>query len=304
LLFLSNAFAGLLSSACGALLTLMPESLRGRSAGWYQAGNTGGGPIAGGALIWLADHASLPMVAIAVAGAMILPALAALLIEEPPPAQHAIVPQLKGMAHDLRELLRSRRTWLGLLFFLSPVGTAAIGNLITGVSQDYHASGNEVAMVTGLAGGLLAAVGCYIGGFVADKMNRMVAYALAGGFAAIFGIWLAIGPANGFTYGAGYSGYSVATGFGYAVYTALLLDVIGKTRNAAAFAYSTLNASGNASIAYMTWVDGLGYKHWGARGLMATDAVANGGFMVVLLLVAAFAGHHWHHKNESAAVEV
>jgi MFS family permease len=174
-----------------------------------------------------------------------------------------------------------------------------VQNLISGVGQDYHASGNEVAVVTGFAGGMLAAFGCYIGGFVADKMNRMVAYALAGGFAAIFGVWLAFGPANAFTYGAGYSGYSIAAGFAYAVYTALLLDVIGKTKHAAAFAYSTLNASGNASIIYMTWVDGLGYKHWGARGLMATDAVANGGFMVILLLVAAFAGHHWHHKSDA-----
>ncbi len=301
LLFLTNAFSGLLSSACGALLTVMPESMRGRSAGWYQAGNTGGTAIGGGAVIWLADHASLPVVALATVVAMVLPALFALLIAEPAPVQRAIVPQLRGMGHDLRELLRSGRTWLGLAFFLSPVGTAAVSNLITGVGQDYHASGNEVALVTGLAGGLLSAFGCYIGGFVADKMNRMVAYALAGGFAAIFGAWLAFGPMTPFTYGAGYSGYSVAAGFAYAVYTALLLDVIGKTKNAAAFAYSTLNASGNASISYMIWLDSAASKHWGVRGLMATDAVANGGFMVILLLVAAYAGHHWHlAKSEGA----
>jgi MFS family permease len=301
LLFLMNAFSGLLSSACGALLTVMPESMRGRSAGWYQAGNTGGTAIGGGAVIWLADHASLPVVALATVAAMVLPALFALLIAEPAPVQRAIMPQLRGMGHDLRELLRSGRTWLGLAFFLSPVGTAAVSNLITGVGQDYHASGNEVAVVTGFAGGLLSAGGCYIGGFVADKMNRMVAYALAGGFAAIFGAWLAFGPMTPFTYGAGYSGYSIAAGFAYAVYTALLLDVIGKTKHAAAFAYSTLNASGNASISYMIWLDSAASRHWGVRGLMATDAVANGGFMVILLLVAAYAGHHWHHKRESAA---
>jgi len=82
-----------------------------------------------------------------------------------------------------------------------------------------------------------------------------------------------------------------------------LLDVIGETRHAAAFAYSTLNASGNASISYMTWLDGVGYKHWGTRGLMSTDAAANGVFMVILLMVAAFAGHHWHHKSDTAPAE-
>jgi hypothetical protein len=35
---------------------------------------------------------------------------------------------------------------------------------------------------------------------------------------------------------------------------------------------------------------------------MSTDAVANGGFAVVLLLVAAYAGHHWHHRGNEAAL--
>jgi len=302
LLFLSNAFSGLLSSACGALLTAMPETLRGRASGWYQAGNVSGGALAGGMVIWLADHASLPMVAFSVIAAMVLPSFAAFLIEEAKPLRRAIGPQIAGMFHDLRDLLRSPRTWLGLVFFLSPVGTAAVNNLISSVGQDYHASGGEVAWVTGVAGGLLSAAGCFIGGIVADRMSRMMAYALAGGLAAVFGVWLAIGPATPFTYGAGYAGYSLAAGFAYAVYTALLLDVVGKRQHAAAFAYSVLNASGNASISYMTWLDGVGYKHWGTRGLMGTDAIANGGFAVVLLLVAIYAGHHWHNRGTEAAL--
>src|SRR4051812_31152431 len=83
----------------------------------------------------------------------------------------------------------------------------------------------------------------FIGGVVADKMSRMMAYALAGALAAVFGVWLAVGPATAFTYGAGYAGYSIAAGFAYAVYTAFLLDVVGKRQHAAAFAYSVLNAS-------------------------------------------------------------
>lgn len=296
LLFLSNALSGLLSSACGALLSAMPESLRGRAAGWYQTGNVGGGAIAGGLVIWLADHASLTVVAMSTIVAMVLPALAAFLILEPVPVRRSVATQMVALFHDLRQVFTSRRTWLGLVFFLSPVGTAAIGNLISGVGQDYRASGTEVLWVTGIVGGLVSAVGCYIGGIVADRMNRMVAYAMAGVLAAIFGAYLALAPASPFTYAAGYLGYSLGAGFAYAVYTALLLDVVGNGRKAAAVAYSTLNASGNAAIAYMIWLDGVGYKHWGARGLMATDAIANGVFAGILLLVAAFAGHHWHHR--------
>ena len=75
--------------------------------------------------------------------------------------------------------------------------------------------------------------------------------------------------------------------------------VAGRRQHAAATAYSTLNASGNVPIAYMTWFDGVGYKHWGARGLMGTDAIANGAFAIILLLVATLAGHHWRHHPSS-----
>ena len=300
LLFLMNAFSGLLGSANGALLSSMPVFQRGTSSGWYQAGNLGVGAIGGGVVIWLADHMALPVVALAIAVVTITPALAAFLIEEPAPIRRAIGPQISGLFHDLGQVFSARRTWLGLIFFLSPVGSAAISNLISGVGPDYHAGGTEVLWVTGIAGGLLSAGGSFVGGLVADRMNRMVAYALSGGLAALFGAYLALGPATPFTYGAGYSLYAIAAGFAYAVYTALLLDVVGHRRHAAAAAYSTLNASGNIPISYMTWIDGVGYKHWGARGLMFTDAVANGAFAVVLLLMAIFAGHHWQEREPSS----
>jgi MFS family permease len=298
LLFLMNAFSGLLSSACGALLTAMPIALRGRSAGWYQGGNTGGAAIGGGLFIWLADHASLSSVAAVVLAAMLLPALTAFLIKELPPIRRAIRPQIAGLAHDMGEIFRSRRTWIGFVFLLSPVGSAAIGNLISGMGQDYHASGNEVLWVTGIGGGLLSALGCLIGGVVADKIGRMFAYALAGGMAALFGVYLGFAPATPVTYGAGYSGYAVSAGFAYAVFTAMVLDILGRRKHAAASGYAVLNSAGNLPIVYMTWLDGMGYQRWGARGLMATDAAANGGFGIVLLLVAIFLGRHWNHLSQ------
>jgi len=84
------------------------------------------------------------------------------------------------------------------------------------------------------------------------------------------------------------------------VATALVLDVVGNRKHAAASAYATLNATANVPIIYMTWLVGVGYKRWGRPGLMATDAAANGVFGIILLLVAMFAGHHWHHRGKPA----
>jgi hypothetical protein len=167
-------------------------------------------------------------------------------------------------------------------------------------SQSAHASGNEVLWVTGIGGGLLSALGCMIGGVVADKIGRMFAYALAGGMAALFGVYLGFAHATPFTYAMGYSGYSVSAGFAYAVFTAMVLDILGRRKHAAASGYTVLCSAGNLPIVYMTWLDGLGYRHWGARGLTAVDAAANGGFGIALLLMAIFLGRHWTHADDTS----
>jgi hypothetical protein len=78
----------------------------------------------------------------------------------------------------------------------------------------------------------------------------------------------------------------------------MVLDILGRRKHAAASGYTLLSSAGNLPIVYMTWLDGLGYRHSGARGLAMVDAVANGGFGVVLLLVAIFLGHHWNHVSQ------
>ena len=288
LLLAGNVVAMLLSSACGAVLTRLNPDKRGRASGWYQAGNLGGGSLGAGAAIWLADKLPLPILAAAAGSMVFLPALAALLISEERFPRLGLVPLFRALGRDVWDVLRARATLIGLVFFLSPVGSSAVANLISSVGPDYHASDAQVAWVSGLAGGVLSALGCVLGGFVCDRVNRMTAYALAGLLSAIFSAWMALGSPTPLTYAGGYIGYALAAGVAYAAFTALELDVLGKRRHAAGTAYSLLGASGNLPIAYMTWFDGIGYKYSGARGLMAVDSLANGIGGVVLLLFAAY----------------
>jgi len=298
LIFLASAVSGLLSSAIGAVLTTLPPATRGRASGWYQAGNLGGGAIGGGLAIWIADHSTLPALAFCSAAMIGAPALAALLIHEQPSPPNALGPQFRHLFRDLLQVVKSRRTLIGLVFFLSPVGSAAVANLIAGLGPDYRASSNEVLLVTGIAGGLLSALGSLLGGWVCDRVNSMRAYAAAGGLSAVFAACLGFARPTPFVFGAGYSGYAIAAGFAYAVFTALVLDVLGARRVAAGTAYSLLVASGNLPIVYMTWLDGVGYKHRGALGLMGVDALANGAGALALLWFATFARRAWDAERE------
>jgi MFS transporter, PAT family, beta-lactamase induction signal transducer AmpG len=294
LLFAGNIVSMLLSSSCGAVLsTTIHPTARGRASGWYNAGNLGGGALGAGAAIWLAGFTPLIGLAFVSAAMVFLPALAALSLFEEHSPRLAPAVLFRALGRDVWELLRAPATWVGLVFFLSPVGSAAITNLISSVGPDYHASDAQVAWVSGIAGGLLSALGCMLGGFICDRMSRMTAYALAGLLSAVFSAWMALGKASPFTYTGGYAGYALSAGIAYAAFTSLELEVLGKRRHAAGTAYSLLGSSGNLPISYMTWIDGAAYKRSGARGLMGADALANGVGALLLLVFAATLARRW-----------
>lgn len=305
LLLLASAASGLLGTTSGSLLSTLLPGVRGRASGWLNAGNLGGGAVGGGVAIWLAGVASLPVLSLCVFLLVAGAAIAAPLIEESPrelgrTRSGSLAALFGPLLRNLRAVFWSPRVLIGLVFFLSPVSSGAVANLISSVGPDYHAPDVEVLWITGIAGGLLSAVGAFLGGYVSDRMNRMTAYALCGGLCALFAIYMGLARPTAFTFGAGYSGYSIATGFGYAVFTALVLDVLGRRQRGAGTSYALLVASGNIPISYMTWLDGVGYKHWGARGLMGVDAIANGGGAVVLLMVAWYARRLWNRAGTKA----
>jgi len=47
--------------------------------------------------------------------------------------------------------------------------------------------------------------------------------------------------------------------------------------------YAIINSLGNLPVAYMSWMDGRGYAHWGPRGMPGTDAVVSAVVASVLL---------------------
>ena len=297
-LFTGTVAGAMAGSASGALMSTVEPGVRGRAAGWSQAGNIGAGSLVGGALIWLSDRVPMPALALCAAAIIFLPSMAVLLIHETPLPRLAWKPLFAHLFGDVWLVLSARRTWLGLVFFCSPAGTGALSNLISSVGPDYHASGDVVAFITGAGGAVLIGSGCALGGWLCDRYHRKTCYAvfaLLGASAAAY-LWLA--PATSFTYASGYAAYSFAIGLAYAAFSALVLEVLGRRARGAATGYALLSSSGNLPLLYMTWLDGLGYEYGGARGLMMTETLAGGFAAAVLLLLARHAVRRWPHLTD------
>jgi PAT family beta-lactamase induction signal transducer AmpG len=266
-----------------------PDHAKGRAAGWFQAGNLGGLGLGGGAGLWMAQIFPAPWMAGAVLAAMCLACcVATLFVSEPQRAPRAprYYQTLAGVASDLWRVARSRRGFLGLLICFLPIGTGAASNLWSAVADDWHASAQTVALVTGVLSGAVSAAGCLVGGYACDRMNRKAAYALYGVLMAGSAAAMALAPRSEAMYVAFTLLYAFINGLTYAGFSAVALEAIG--RGAAATKYNLFASLSNIPIGYMTWVDGWAAARWGVGGLLYIEALVGVLALLVFVAVAAF----------------
>src|SRR5215475_2404416 len=180
LLVLASVFSQPVSSAMGGLVAaVVPNEHRGRTAGWSQAGIFLGGVVTGAATVWLSGRVPAKVVALIVATLIAAPSLVALTIDEPKPVIASWRRHFGDMLHDVRSTLARRDVWLGLVFFLSPIGAGALMDLFSGIASDFRAS-SAVIIWTVVIGGALTPIGALIGGMICDRFDRWLVYPVAG----------------------------------------------------------------------------------------------------------------------------
>jgi len=178
-----------------------------------------------------------------------------------------------GMWKEVVTLLRHRRAWLGVIFFVAPFGAGALTSLLSGLGDDYHAGPELVQWVVGIPGGVISAViGAYIGGVYSDRLPRRLVYLGTGVLLALTGLVLALGPLTPGTYVVGGLLYQFATVMASAACTALALEITESVPHTAAFRMALFAACANVPVAYMPAIDGWGNR-WGVRGVAGTDVV-------------------------------
>jgi hypothetical protein len=87
----------------------------------------------------------------------------------------------------------ARPGFLALLICFLPIGSGAV-SVVVGGRRRRHASADIVALVTGVLGGIVSAIGCLVGGYLCDRLDRKTAYALYGLLQAVCAIAMVIAP--------------------------------------------------------------------------------------------------------------
>jgi MFS transporter, PAT family, beta-lactamase induction signal transducer AmpG len=287
--FISSAAVTFLAMSVESLMAYgTPGGDKGRAGGWFQAGNLGGNGLGGGAGLWMTQHLAAPwMAAAALGAACMLCCVALAFVPEPRAAfrEGNFTRNLGSVMKDLWTVARSWGGFLALLIVFLPIGTGAASNLWSAVADDWHATAETVALVNGVLGGIVSAIGCIVGGYLCDRMDRKTAYVLYGVIQALCAVAMAVAPRTEPTYIVFTTVYWFITGLTYAGFSAVVLEAIGL--GAAATKYNVFASLSNMPIAYMTLVDGWAHTRWGAGGMLHTEAAMGVASVLVFVAVAA-----------------
>src|SRR6195256_220523 len=89
---------------------------------------------------------------------------------------------------DILSMVRAAIPLFTIVLVCSPIGAGAMNNLWSAVAPDWRASADQVALVSGVLNGVISAVGCIIGGWVADRFGRWWSYFGSGVLIALVAI--------------------------------------------------------------------------------------------------------------------
>lgn len=283
--FFSQVAASLVVLPLGGLMAhTVADDQKGRAAGWYQAGNLGGNGIGGGAGVWLAAHYSKEVAAWSISVAMLVCALALAFVSDVRlVTTETLFQRMRLLGKDLLTLFSSATPLFVTVAVCSPIGGGGMNNLWSAVAPDWNASPDRVALVSGILNGIISAVGCVAGGWIADRVGIWWAYFGSGMAIAAVASTMALMPRIPVTYTSGVLAYAFTQGLCYAAFSAIVLVAIG--RGAASTKYALLSSLGNIPVVYMTALDGWGHDKYGTSWMLHFDAFSGVVFIIIGLLI-------------------
>jgi MFS family permease len=303
LVTLAQATATTGHAANNALMAITTRAEdKGKAAGFSMASNLGGTGLLGALALVASERISPRASGLLLAAIVLASGAVALRIVEPRRAAaaaaaagglaRALGRHLRAMAGDLWSTIRSREGFTGLVICVAPVGLGALTNLFSGMAPDFGADARVVELVNGVGGGVSGAAGSLLGGWLADRMSRRLAYGIAGGLTGLAALAMLAAPFSPQTYAWGTLAYSFTNGVAFATWAGMVLEMVGPGA-ATATKYALFNAAANLAISGATWADGwfAAASPWpalrGSRGALVMDgALTCTGIAILLAMVA------------------
>jgi hypothetical protein len=301
LLWIASCLILVGSAAMGGLVALlMRQDQKTRVGCFLQAGNLAGGALSGGGLLLLASHASKLTLGMAAGAITFAPALLVLLFDEPPVVK-------RGRNFNAEMLLMGRefkKTFLRLsalpavLLLVSPLGSGGAIGILSSIAKDYGVSANQVAWTNGLMGAVLTCAGAMGMAMMPPGFDIRMAYAITGLVnAGVLGVFC-FGTPQPWMYLVGSALFLFTVGACWAMYSALVLKIVGAPGRSGCGRYAMGVSLANLPVAYMAALDGWGAKWFGPKGLPGMDMAVSG---VVSL---AFLGWFWWERVSGFETEI
>ncbi len=273
IVFISQVAANLIMVPVGGIMAnRIEENRKGRAGGWFQAGNLGGVGLGGGVGLWMAAHFTVQTAGLVLCIISLLSAFSIMLIKD---IRHVkgkrISTALTDMGKGILSMIKIPVVLFVILMLCMPIGTGAANNLWSAVAADWKTGADTVALVTGIIGGLVSAVGCVTGGFIADRWGNWVAYLGAGLFCAVVTLVMSIFPMQPYVYISGVLAYSFGLGLVNAAFSSVILYAIGKKN--ASTKYALLSSLGNLPVVYMTTFDGWAHDKYNSKYMLVAEAL-------------------------------
>lgn len=280
--FISQVAASFANAPVGGFMAkTVKEEQKGRAAGWYQAGNLGGGGIGGGAGIWLASHYSSSFSLLVLSTSLLFCALTLFYVPHVIAEQTDLKKRFNVMVVDLKALFKSRVALYSIALFITPIGIGAASGLWSSVAFNWDVTADNIAVVVGILSAFASVIGCVIGGWIADRFGRWNAYFGAGVFMCIISFVLYLAPNTPIVFNIGVLMYAISIGIAYAAFSAVVLHAIGK--GLAATKYALLSSFGNISPVYMTAFNGWVYDGYGIKTMLLAETVLGIAFVIIFI---------------------
>ena len=300
LLLVANFSAMCMGNALGGWFsTVIERADESRLSAWMTVGNVAGFGLLVAVVIDLIHALTLPVAAIVLGTAQLLPlAIYAFVPAKPPNAQLARDSFVQFFA-TVGALFKRREILIALAMFLLPSASFSLTNVLGGLGGDFHAS----AGVISLAGGTGAILAGIAGSLTLPRLAKHAPlrplYLGIGVVGSLFTLSLLLLPHAPWTFVTAILGENVFQSLGITCSFAIAFEPIGADNPLAATIFAVLSAAGNFPIDYMVAVDGRAYAWHGLSGSLIADA---GLGIASCLLLVALLRLTWRHPAAAPSV--